>query len=139
MTSNAPNKRKPAIIVVVIVLAAFFIALVAVISLFGTPEKTGEKVVVEIPPGAGLMKIADLLEQNDVVKCSRGFAFYAWLKGHTADLKAGEYEIEIGRSMGEILEMIVKGRVLLRQITIPEGFTIYQAAKTLSEKGFGDD
>lgn len=117
----------------------FAVVFIVVIQHLGAPENTGQSVMVEIPEGAGLLQISHLLQQAGVIKSAKGFASIAKVQGVAGDLKAGEYLIPVGVSPDEVLEQLVQGRVLLRQITIPEGFTTYQIAGTMAEKGFGDE
>ena len=51
----------------------------------------------------------------------------------TAALKAGEYEIEAGASMRDIMELLKSGKSVLYSLTIPEGLTVEQAFQRIAE------
>lgn len=114
------------------------VVLLVVLNLFEPPESTGEKIIVEIPQGAGLLQIASLLEQEKAIKSAKVFISLAKFKGQGEKIKAGEYEIRIGQSPSEILDKLVRGEVLLRQLTIPEGYTLYQVAEAFADNGLGE-
>ncbi len=130
-------KTKALIIITVILLIMVITLAGAVMIFFEPPKATGKTVVVEIPKGAGLMTISNLLAKNGVVKNAKAFAGLAKFKGLATRLKAGEYKFDIGEPYDQVLNRMAKGKVLLRQFTIPEGYNIYQIAPLLSKNGFG--
>ena len=56
-------------------------------------------------------------------------------KGAARRIKAGEYQLSTGLRPGELLDKIVRGEVLLHQITFPEGYTLKQMAALLEARG----
>jgi peptidoglycan lytic transglycosylase G len=137
---SAQPTKKNRIARIVIVLCAigallFFIAVGATCFLIRPPAETGEKVVVDIAPGTGLAQIAAQLEDAGLVRSGEAFAILAKKKGVGTALKAGEYEIAVGKSADDILTMLHKGRFRLRRVTIPEGYTVREIAKTFSRAG----
>ncbi len=93
----------------------------------------GEKVVVEISKGLGLKEIALKLEEASLIRSDKLFILSAFLKGAAGKLKAGEYEFQIGDSLEQILNKLINGDVVVRKITIPEGFTIKDIADLLEK------
>ena len=59
------------------------------------------------------------------------FKLSARFSGAESRLKAGEYEIPAHASIKEILDLLESGKVILRQITIPEGLTNWQVEQIL--------
>lgn len=92
-------------------------------------------VTVDIPKGAGLNSVAARLEDRGVIKDRRFFAVYAIFKQGEDRLKAGEYRFETGSRISGVLEKILKGEVVLRRVTVPEGLTVLQTAQLLEQNG----
>ena len=90
---------------------------------------------VVIAPGTTLRAAADSLAARRVIGQPRLFALYARMKGHERGLKAGTYVLRRGMPWGELVDALVRGRGLVRSITIPEGWSlnniIPQLARTL--------
>jgi UPF0755 protein len=133
--------RNPLVIVgnavftaVVLVLIVGGAAVVFGKSRFEAPGPLQEDKVVSIPPGSGMMDIADLLKREGVVDAHRlifiGGVFA--LKARS-DLKAGEYLFPKRASMKDVVEAIVEGKVVQHQLTIPEGLTSEQIVARLLE------
>jgi UPF0755 protein len=95
----------------------------------------GKKVVVDIPRGMGLSQIALSLEESGVIRNEKLFVLFVFLKGAQNRLKAGEYEFRPGDSLNQIIEKLIKGDVIVRKITIPEGLTMDQIAELLDANG----
>jgi UPF0755 protein len=83
---------------------------------------------IVLPPGGGVAKIADALVRAKVIRSRAAFIAWAELSGSGARLKAGEYLFPPHAPLGEVVDMIAKGRVLRRSVTIPEGLTSKAAA-----------
>jgi len=95
-------------------------------------EREGEVQVV-IPEGATATRIAEILEQEDLVGSPRLFAFYARLSGASSSLKSGTYRVPAGASWSEILDRLEAGAVETVAFTAPEGFTAEQVAALVAE------
>jgi peptidoglycan lytic transglycosylase G len=100
-------------------------------------EHPPSKVVV-IPDGSTFQYVASLLERERLIKSRAAFVLLG--KSQSADRKvhAGEYELNPGMTPAEILSKLLNGQVLLRQLTVPEGFTITQIADLVSQQGLTD-
>lgn len=90
---------------------------------------------VVIYPGQGFSQTLQTLESEGIVSQPDKFRFYARLKGFDKQLKAGEYSISGSMSPADILHTMVKGRVKLYRVTIPEGYNIKQIAILISAAG----
>lgn len=99
-------------------------------------EVQREYVRVSLPPGAGAREIARLLHRAGLIKHPIVFEVLVRARGVENRLIAGDYEIPVGRPMGDILAQLVEGRVATVTFTIPEGLTIAQIADVLDEKDF---
>lgn len=89
---------------------------------------------VMLRKGAGLSEIASTLERSGAIRSKALFAAAAQLTGATKSLKAGEYEFKSRASMASILRDIREGRIVIHQITIPEGMTSEAAVALLAAR-----
>ena len=94
---------------------------------------SGKPVTVEIPRGTGLAKTAELLAQAQVVEHPWLFMVAARLSGRGGHLRAGEYSFSPAMTLDQILDTLVRGKVLQHKLMIPEGFTLEQIADRLQE------
>ncbi len=95
-----------------------------------------EKVEVEIPMGSSTTEIADILEDNGIIKNSKVFRFYIKFKNQ-ADFQAGEYTLSPSLTLAEIIKELQSGKVMeepIYRITIPEGKSIEQIAEIYDHK-----
>ncbi len=94
-----------------------------------------EQIEVEIPLGSSASAIANILEENGVIKNGLIFRFYIKLNNIT-DFQAGNYVFTKSMHLDEIIENLQTGKLLLEPIytvTIPEGLTIEQIAERFAE------
>ncbi len=94
-------------------------------------EKVEKDVVVDIPSGTSLKRIASILSENGVIKSKSLFLMGVILKGAHRDVKSGEYSFSGGETMWDVIDKLTHGRIRLRKVTIPEGKTIYEVADIL--------
>ena len=141
--SGAEKRRSPALWLIIALFAAAGLALGgyfvgAKLLLEHRADPAGQAVVVNIPQGSGLKALADALYEKGVVDHPRLFALAAKLKGSAGSLKAGEYSLSPAMSYEAILTALVRGRVLMHKVVVPEGFTMEQIAERLSTAGLAD-
>ena len=92
-------------------------------------------VYVDIPHGASQRTIARLLSQNGVVR-SR-FAFEALSRSRKRrTLEAGEYFFDNPVTSLEVFDTLANGRVYVKELVIPEGFTMFDIADLAASEGF---
>ncbi len=90
--------------------------------------------IVNIPAKLGTMDIADILIREGVIDTSR----WGFLGGVTAlkarsELKSGEYLFQRKASLRDVIDVIVDGKVVQHNFTIPEGLTSEQIVARLLE------
>jgi UPF0755 protein len=99
---------------------------------FDAPGPLQADKIVNIPPRAGLIEIADLLQREGVVDEHKiifiGGVFA--LKARS-DLKSGEYLFPKHASVHDVVEILVEGKVVQHLVTIPEGLTSEQIVARL--------
>src|SRR5262245_54536486 len=80
-------------------------------------------VYVDIPHGASTRAIARLLASEGIVRSSVVFeAFSRWHPGST--LQAGEYFFDRSVTTPEVFDAIANGRVFVRELLVPEGYSM---------------
>lgn len=91
---------------------------------------------VSFPPGSGIRSLATELKAGGVIRSSWHFVLMTRLRGDAHRLKAGEYIFSDDMTPDKILDKIVSGEVDYRKFTLPEGYSVYQAAEMLEQKGY---
>lgn len=98
-------------------------------------DLASEPVTVTIPEGASLSEIAQILEDQGVVRSALAFTTAARIDGRGGSIQAGEYVLAPGASTPELLEVLVAGppRPDVFTVTIPEGLTVTQTLERIAE------
>src|ERR1700680_1482879 len=92
-------------------------------------------VYVDIPRGASQRTIARLLAENGVVR-SR-IAFEALCRSRKRrTLEAGEYYFDRAVSSFEVFDTLANGRVYVKELVVPDGFTMFDIAELAASEGF---
>lgn len=107
-----------------------------VVCLFITPGQGSVICDISFPSGSGIRKLANDLKAGGVIHSSWHFVLMTRLRGASHRLKAGEYRFNDGMTPDMILNKIVSGEVDYRKFTLPEGYSIFQAAELLEQKGY---
>lgn len=88
-------------------------------------------VITRIPPGSSFKSVAAMLKERGFIRSEHAFYILAWYRNMLKAIKAGEYYLSPSMKPGEILDIISTGRSIEYQITIPEGYNIFQIAALL--------
>ena len=91
---------------------------------------------ISFPPGSGIRKLANELKASGVICSSWQFIIMTRLRGDAHRLKAGDYRFSDDMTPDIILKKIVSGDVYCRKFTLPEGYSVYQAAELLEQQGY---
>ena len=100
------------------------------------PAAVGSDKIVLIPSGTGATEVTRLLKESDIIDSERFFKLLLFLKGASRDIKAGEYLFREPSSPEEVLDKLLKAKVLLYSIIIPEGSTLAEISLILQKNGF---
>jgi len=92
-----------------------------------------------VPPGASAEAIARKLEALGLVRHPLIFRLLVRSRGLGGQLKAGEYALQGPLSLEEILQVLARGEVVRREITIPEGRTLEETATLAGAEGMAVD
>ncbi|MBW6516672.1 MAG: endolytic transglycosylase MltG [Candidatus Cloacimonetes bacterium] len=98
---------------------------------------TIKEVVVEIKIGEPAAIIADKLVNHGVIRSKWLFIAYIRLRGVEKDLSYGNYLFSGRLSTASVARKLIDGRIILEQVTIPEGLNIRETARRLEASGFG--
>lgn len=96
------------------------------------PLQLTETMVYTVKPGTNLRAISrDLKQQGLTEQPPLYLQLYGRLTQQAQKIKAGEYQLEPGITMPELLALFVSGKVLMHSFTIVEGMTAQQMLDTL--------
>jgi UPF0755 protein len=91
-------------------------------------------VYVDVPRGAARRTVARLLAENGVVRNRWLFeAVTRWRSDRT--LQAGEYFFDRPASTLDVFEKIASGRIFVREVVVPEGYSIFEIAGLVEREG----
>lgn len=100
------------------------------------PKGAGEAEII-ISPGMTLTQTAKALKKAGVIRNATYFVWLAGRKGLAGKIRAGEYRVKTGIYPGEVLDQLVKGKVLFRRVTVPEGKTLAEISLIIEKAGIG--
>ena len=132
------GQRMILIIIVCLILIGSFTAVVIQGMGKALDPNDNQSINVTIEEGWGTGQIAELLREKGIIDNPKAFRMWSRLKGYDSDYKAGTYSLSPAMSFKELADILVGGKVSTITFTIPEGYTIYQVADTLSERGLID-
>jgi UPF0755 protein len=98
---------------------------------FEAPGPLPQDRIVNLPRGSGIRDIADVLVHDGVIDQPWVFIGGVLALKAREGLKAGEYQFKAHASLRDVVATIVDGRVVVHQLTIPEGLTSEQIVARL--------
>lgn len=130
--------RHPVVVLLNFFLTVVLLAVVGVAGLlyWGKGEFMAEgplkqERTILVSRGTGLGTIASILEQQNVISNKSIFEYGVIAYKKDSQLKAGEYLFSPGISMQAVMDLLTSGKSILHSVTIPEGYTSYQAFQVL--------
>jgi len=87
-------------------------------------------------PGYSTRRIAAELKKAGVIRSELVFGLWHVLHPKPS-LKAGEYRFERASSLPDVYERIARGDIYFHVVTIPEGYTMFDIAKSIEDAGLG--
>ena len=100
--------------------------------MLGHADPAVAPVRVVVPRGASMRAAAESLATYDVIGSVRLFRWYAALRGQARAIKPGTYQLAEHAGYADVLDALVTGRGLLRQVVIPEGFDLREITPLLA-------
>jgi len=86
---------------------------------------------IEIPAGASTQQIKSILIDAGLLRNPGLFTYTARITGLHKEIRAGRFRFDKPVSTWQLLQILTSGGSFDIQITIPEGFTIYEIAGTM--------
>lgn len=93
---------------------------------------SGDPSIFLVERGTGLSTIAQKLEIDGLVKDRWTFQLGTMAQRKQSEIRAGEYEIAANSSMADVLHEITEGKPITYAVTVPEGFTSWQAIERIN-------
>lgn len=121
-------------IVLVTLGVAGFTALVAAALLWRAvhaPLPIGEPDLLVVPQGASANRVASELQARGYLQDRRTFVIWARLQGQERSLRSGEYRLQPGLSLVELLDILVAGHTLQHPVQFIEGWRMSQVLESL--------
>ncbi len=97
-----------------------------------------QNVYIKVKPGMNADTIGTLLQEHGVIGSKYKFWFIAKLNGYDSQFKTGSYAFRHNMEPREVLQILVSGTTSTIKFTIPEGYTVEEIAKRLSDEGLVD-
>ncbi|MDD2627373.1 MAG: endolytic transglycosylase MltG [Clostridia bacterium] len=101
--------------------------------------KNPKDIEIEIPPGATLSEIANIIYKADIIKYPKKFISFAKSEGNSAKYQHGIFTLNINMSYEDISKKLQQpgGVPNSIKITIPEGYELRQIIDLYVQKGLG--
>lgn len=119
--------KKPiafSLIAFLLVIFVFIGTIFAILVLYlNTPGPLAAERILVFSRGTSLKKISKQLYENGVIDYPKVFWLITRLSGDGRNLKAGEYKFQPHIKPSQVIEIMLEGKVLIRRLTIPEGYT----------------
>lgn len=114
--------------------AAFIITCTAsVFAYLNTPPSMMQSEVFYVREGESLVSVARRLREQNLIESEVFFSSLGKVL-HYAPVKPGKYKINSGSSSLTIFWILIRGDILRRRVTIPEGYNLYQIADRLDRE-----
>ena len=103
--------------------------------------ENAKEIEIEIPEGAYLSEIANILYEKGIIKYTDKFIEFATAEGNSNKYKYGVFYLNVNMSYEEISEALqqVGAKPNSVKITIPEGYELRQIIELCIEKGIGKE
>jgi len=102
------------------------------VSLYDLRVFSPGEVIVDVEKGMGVGTVARLLEKRGIIGYRQAFLISYRLFYHPRTIRAGEYALTSPLSTKGVLDILIKGKVYLHSVTVPEGLTAREIAPILS-------
>lgn len=129
-------KKILAVLVILAAVTYFFVNNYINDNLQAVDSTDDTKIVVEIPSGSSTNHIAEILLENELIKDTRIFKYYAKKTEADSKLKAGSFILSKDMNVDELLNALITGGSSgnTLNITIIEGLTLQETAEAISEQ-----
>ncbi|HEY3927540.1 MAG TPA: endolytic transglycosylase MltG [Candidatus Koribacter sp.] len=98
------------------------------------PVQISEPKFVLLKPGWTTRHIVRELKSNGIIRSENAFLLMHVLRGERT-LKAGEYKFEASENAIRVRDRLTHGDIYVRQVTVPEGFNMFDIANAVEQAG----
>jgi UPF0755 protein len=134
------NRKWGVGLVVIIIFALALAGSIFIVSnqfLFQGAEAQPREVIFELRAGRPFNQVAHELKALGVLKNSEAFILYARLTRSIPNVKAGEYKFITTMTPIEVMRILKSGVSIRHSFTVPEGYSVFEIAELMEQKGFG--
>ncbi len=131
--SSLMKKFGAIIAVLVLVSLLWYRHALGPVDLGGTAERP-----VKISEGMSVGDIAELLEEEGVIRSSVAFHVFVRLRGAGKKLQAGHFVLSPAMGTADIVEILRTGHAREIAVTVPEGFSLSDIDALLVKKGLAE-
>jgi UPF0755 protein len=103
-----------------------------------SPSATESYRIIEIEEGSSYRAAVRLLEENGLVTNHLFFLLLGKVTQAERQIKPGEYALHTAMRPREVLDVLIRGKSLEYQVSIPEGYNARQIAQLLREERLAD-
>ena len=101
-----------------------------------TPTEPSGQVYVMLHPGYSTHRIAAELKSAGIIRSEEAFVLWHYYH-HGRSLKAGEYLFDKPANIIDIQKRLRRGDVYFHTVVVPEGFTMFDIARSVEAAGLG--
>jgi len=98
------------------------------------PER---EIILEIPSGASASQALSILHEKELLPSPLIGRLYLAMCGHGRSVHLGHYRIPPASRPTDVLERLLEGRVIMIEVTVPEGKTAEEIAELMAAAGIG--
>jgi len=139
METTKKKKRKPLHkrLATIFTLAVFAVVLFGIayggwrvweILYLPNPLAEPEMVRIKIEKGMTLIQVATLLKEKGLIRSTDEFRWAAWILRNEKMVQPGRFHVPRGVSNSEIMQYLLKGGTVTKNVTVPEGLTYKRIA-----------
>jgi UPF0755 protein len=127
---------RAALVVLLVLSAAAFAAFRWADHYLHSPLPLEQPTVFSVPAGKSFSALARELAQKGILKHPRIVSAYVRIRGKARRIHAGEYQIHPQTTPAQLVDQLVRGEVLLRELTIVEGWTVRDMLRALESDSY---
>ncbi len=136
--TNLPFIASIAVIILLLLTLGIYFKINYFLNNTPTSEEEATMVTIEIPKGASLTRVTQLLHENNIITDPMAFKFLAMHEDVDRKLQAGSLAFSTAWTPSQVIEELVYGKSVDMKVTIPEGLPWWEVARLLSDNGFVD-
>lgn len=133
MVNKSPTYNITSIITLTITGLLICLIAIGAVLLFWPQNDIDNKIKVNIPQGATLVQITELLAEKSIVTNKNMFITATRLMGHSNKIPAGIFAIKNAKNNYRIVNQLVQGNPEMIKVTLLEGWTVSQIAEIISD------